>query len=98
MRFLCSKEELTEKKICDFLQKFEQYELPRLNRYKNYYDGKQDILKRVVTDPNKPCNKIVTNYCSQIVDNYLGYLVGQEVAYISQDDISDIMAVFIIIT
>ena len=93
MRFLCSKEELTEKKICDFLQKFEQYELPRLNRYKNYYDGKQDILRRVATDPNKPCNKIVTNYCSQIVDNYLGYLVGQEVSYISQDDISDIMAV-----
>lgn len=91
MRFLCSREELNAEKIIDFLQKFNQLESFRLNKYKDYYDGKQAILRKVAADKTKPCNRIVTNFCSQITDNYLGYLVGKDVTYTSTEDISALM-------
>lgn len=91
MRFLCSREELNAEKIIDFLQKFNQLESFRLNKYRDYYDGKQAILRKVAADKTKPCNKIVTNFCSQITDNYLGYLVGKDVTYTSTEDISALM-------
>lgn len=91
MRFLCSREELNAEKIIDFLQKFNQLESFRLNKYRDYYDGKQAILRKVATDKTKPCNRIVTNFCSQITDNYLGYLVGKDVTYTSTEDISALM-------
>lgn len=90
MKFLCDKDTLTTEKIMDFLQKFSQYELPRLQRYGRYYEGKHDILRKRQVDETKPCNRIVNNFCSQIVDNYLGYLVGKDVTYNSTDDISAI--------
>lgn len=91
MKFLCSREELNAEKIIDFLQKFNQLESFRLNKYRDYYDGKQAILRKVAIDKTKPCNKIVTNFCSQITDNYLGYLVGKDVTYTSTEDISALM-------
>lgn len=91
MRFLCSRKELNVDKIIDFLQKFNQYESFKLNKYKDYYDGRQAILRRKQTDETKPCNRIVTNFCSQITDNYLGYLVGKDVTYTSLEDISALM-------
>ena len=91
MRFLCSREELNAEKIIDFLQKFNQLESFKLNKYRDYYDGKQAILRKVATDTTKPCNRIVTNFCSQITDNYLGYLVGKDVTYTSTEDISALM-------
>ena len=93
MKFLCEKENLNTETIKSFLQKFSQYESPRLIKYKRYYDGKHDILNKVNEDDSKPCNKIVNNFCSQIVDNYLGYLVGKDVAYTSTQDITAISEV-----
>ena len=40
-----------------------------LNKFKSYYDGKQDILNKYFEDTTKPCNKIITNYCYDIVTN-----------------------------
>lgn len=91
MRFLCSREELNAEKIIDFLQKFNQLESFKLSKYRDYYDGKHTILRKVATDPTKPCNRIVNNFCSQITDNYLGYLVGKDVTYTSTEDISALM-------
>lgn len=82
---------LTFEKIITFIQKFVQYESPRLGKYFNYYEGNQAILRKMVNDPTKPCNRIVTNYCYTIVGNYQGYLTGQDITYTSPNDISAIV-------
>lgn len=82
---------LTFEKIISFIQKFVQYESPRLEKYFNYYEGNQAILRKMVNDPTKPCNRIVTNYCYTIVGNYQGYLTGQDITYTSPNDISAIV-------
>ncbi len=61
-----------------------------LNKFKSYYDGKQDILNKYFDDPTKPCNKIITNYCYDIVTNYAGYIIGIPTTYKSDADISTI--------
>lgn len=67
---------------------------PKLDKYKNYYDGIQAILNKEYSDPTKPCNKTVINYCKNIVDSYCGYLATPGyISYKSEDDISLIMEV-----
>lgn len=65
---------------------------PKLERYKNYYDGLQAILNKTYADTSKPCNRTVINYCKNIVDNYNGYLATPGyISYSSDSDISDVM-------
>lgn len=65
---------------------------PRLQRYKNYYDGIQNILNKTYADPNKPCSRTVINYCRSICDAYTGYLATPSfISYSSQQDIEEIM-------
>jgi SPP1 family phage portal protein len=65
---------------------------PKLNKYKNYYDGIQAIFNKTYSDPSKPCNRTVINYCKNIVDSYCGYLATPGyIAYQSEQDIEDIM-------
>lgn len=66
---------------------------PRLQKYKNYYDGMQEILAKFYKDDTKPCNKVVTNYCFNIVQNYSGYLTGIPISYKSEQDIKSIQDV-----
>lgn len=65
---------------------------PKLNRYKNYYDGLQAILNKSYADASKPCNRSVINYCKNIVDSYCGYLATPSyISYRSANDIEEIM-------
>lgn len=65
---------------------------PRLEKYKNYYDGIQAILNKSYSDTTKPCSKTVTNYCKNIVDSYCGYLASPGcISYSSNDEIEEIM-------
>lgn len=65
---------------------------PKLQKYKNYYDGLQSINHKEYTDKSKPCNKTVINYCKNIADSYCGYLASPGyISYISNNDIEDIM-------
>lgn len=64
-------------------------EAPILQRYYDYYEGMQDIMKKTPSDVGKPCNHIVVNYCDNIVQNYLGYLAGIPISY-ENDDFGDI--------
>lgn len=65
---------------------------PRLRKYKEYYDGKHEILKKSYADPSKPCNKTVINYMKNICDIYCGYLSSPGyITYSSADDIEDVM-------
>lgn len=67
---------------------------PKLQRYKNYYDGIQSILNKRYSDASKPCNKTVINYCKNIVDSYCGYLATPgHISYRSQDDIEEVMSI-----
>ena len=82
--------ELLQKMINKFRVNVE----PKLNRYKNYYDGIQKILNKQYSDESKPCNRTVINYCKNIVDSYCGYLATPgHISYRSQDDIEDIMSI-----
>jgi len=65
---------------------------PKLNKYKNYYDGLQAILNKKYSDDSKPCSKTVINYCKNIVDSYCGYLATPGfISYQSDEDIEVIM-------
>ena len=65
---------------------------PRLNKYKRYYDGLQNILSKEYSDKTKPCNKTVINYCKNIVDSYCGYLATpSHISYRSNEDIEEVM-------
>lgn len=67
---------------------------PKLQRYKNYYDGIQNILNKSYADESKPCNRTVINYCKNIVDSYCGYLATPgHISYRSQEDIEDVMSI-----
>ena len=74
-------EELTIDRLGKILADFQTHELPKLNKYYDYYSGKQKITRKVATDTGKPCNIVVVNYCYNIVMNYLGYMTGIEIGY-----------------
>ena len=74
------------------INKFHLNVEPKLNKYKNYYDGIQAILKKAYNDPTKPCNKTVINYCKNIADSYCGYLATPGyISYRSDNDIEEVM-------
>ena len=74
------------------INKFRVNVEPKLNRYKNYYDGIQKILNKSYADESKPCNRTVINYCKNIVDSYCGYLATPgHISYRSNDDIEEVM-------
>ena len=74
------------------INKFHLNVEPKLNKYKNYYDGIQAILRKSYSDASKPCNKTVINYCKNIVDSYCGYLATPGfISYRSDNDIEEVM-------
>lgn len=85
--------ELSTLTLGTIIQQFMTQDLPRMNRYYNYYNGRMDILHKQVKDKTKPCNRIVTNFCKYIADSYDGYLTGIDITYNSSDDISAIQDV-----
>lgn len=67
---------------------------PKLEQYKNYYDGIQEILRKSYADASKPCSRTVVNYCKNIVDSYCGYVASPGyISYQSGNDIEEIMNV-----
>lgn len=67
---------------------------PRLEKYKNYYDGKQNILNKTYADETKPCSRTVINYTKSITDAYAGYLATPGfIGYKSGNDIETIMEI-----
>ena len=92
MFYINKNAELTTALLSKMINRFRLNVEPKLHRYKNYYDGLQNILKKSYADQSKPCNKTVINYCKNIVDSYCGYLATPGyISYSSQNDIEDIM-------
>lgn len=85
---------LTAELLAKMINRFRLNVEPKLQKYKEYYDGIQSILSKKYSDETKPCNKTVINYCKNIVDSYCGYMATPNcIAYNSQQDIEDIMEV-----
>ena len=92
MFFLNNSEELTVELLQKMFNSFSLNNEPRLNKYKNYYDGVQKILQKSYADESKPCNKTVTNFAKNIVDSYCGYLATPGyISYKSNEDIEEVM-------
>ena len=87
-------EELTTDKISRIVQSFELNEKVKLQKYYDYFCGKQKILNKSYADSSKPCNHIVKNYCFSIVNNYQGYIAGIPITYNSNDDITSLIDIF----
>ena len=86
--------ELTAELLQKMLNRFFVSDVPKLKKYKNYYDGKQAILNKSYNDESKPCSRVVTNYCQDIADAYCGYLASPSyISYKSENDITAIMDV-----
>lgn len=84
--------ELNAELLQKMIQRFNVSVLPQLQRYKNYYDGKQKILEKSYADKDKPCSRTITNYCKNIADAYTGYLATPGyISYISNNDIDVVM-------
>ena len=90
MFYLSRETELTPDLLLKIIKRFQANELPKLERWKNYYDGKHAILRKTYTDKTKPCNRIVTNFCKVVTDTYGGYICGKPITYTSNNDIDDI--------
>ena len=92
MFYLNSQIELDTALLEKMINRFYLTVEPKLNKYKNYYDGKQSILNKKYSDENKPCSRTVINYCKNIVDSYCGYLASPGyISYSSDNNIEDIM-------
>lgn len=92
MFYLSKDKELTVELLYKMLNSFNLNVRPRLEKYKNYYDGLQKILSKQYADESKPCNKTVINYCKNITDSYCGYLATPgHISYRSDNDITEIM-------
>ena len=92
MFYLNNNEELTIELLQKMINRFRVSVEPKLTLYKNYYDGKQEILNKSYADSSKPCNKSVINYCRNIADSYAGYLASPGyISYNSENDIEEIM-------
>ena len=86
--------ELTAELLQKMINRFFVSDMPKLKKYKNYYDGKQAILNKSYNDESKPCSRVVTNYCQDIADAYCGYLASPSyISYKSENDITAIMDV-----
>lgn len=80
-------EDLTPELITALIQRFKLNELSRINQLYNYYNGKPDIMNRVMQDATKENNKVATPIGSYIVDTLLSYVLGIPVAYQSTDEL-----------
>ena len=86
--------ELTAELLQKMINRFFVSDVPKLKKYKNYYDCKQAILNKSYNDESKPCSRVVTNYCQDIADAYCGYLASPSyISYKSENDITAIMDV-----
>ena len=92
MFFVNKEKEINIELLQKMINKFNIEVKPKLKKNKDYYEGKQAILKKAYSDSSKPCSKVVINYCKNIVDSYVGYLASPEhISYSSEQDIESIM-------
>lgn len=83
---LNSKEELNDEVLLSLIKRFIEKEIPRLKKLERYYLNENDILNRVMSDTNKPNNKVSHPLAGYIVDTIQGYFLGKPVKYSSNNE------------
>ena len=78
--------ELTTALVKKFIDDYKQNELPRLQKLEEYYEAKNEILRRLMADETKPNNKIANPYASYITDTLTGYFMGEPISYSALDE------------
>lgn len=92
MLYINKDQELSVELLQKMINHFNVSVLPKLEKYKNYYDSVQAILNKSYSDASKPCNKTVMNYAKNIVDSYCGYIATPgHISYASKNDITEVM-------
>lgn len=92
MFYLNKDRELTTDLLYKMISRFRVTVEPKLDKYKNYYDGIQAILNKSYSDASKPCNRTVTNFAKNITDSYCGYIATpSHISYSSAEDITEVM-------
>lgn len=71
--------------LVDILMTSTVLQSARYKELQDYYEGKQEILKRVFNDTSKPNNRIVNNFASYITDINTGYFSGIPITYMTDD-------------
>ena len=79
--------------LAKLISKFTLNEQPKLESWRNYYEGRHAILNKRHEDESRPCNKATTNFCRVVTDTYAGYIAGKPITYTSNDDILDVQEV-----
>lgn len=67
-----------------------QQQIDRFDKLNRYYDGEHEILKRMLSNPDLPNNKLVCNHAEYITDMATGYFIGNPITY-KNDDIEPIL-------
>ena len=81
--------EITEKNICDILNKampVHRVNSAQIDKLYNIYKGKRAILNKVKPIRPEIANIIAVNYPYQIVRFHTGFLLGKQVKYVSSGD------------
>lgn len=82
--------ELTPDIINKMLNRYQEVNIPKIQKWHNYYDGIQPVFARSYEDKTKKCNKIVTNFCKNLVDTYTGYIAAPNcITYQCDDEYAD---------
>lgn len=80
-----SLEDINAELISALIKRYRINEVPRLEKLKNYYIGQSDVKNRVMSDKEKPNNKIANSFGAYITDTVTGYWLGKPIVYSSQD-------------
>lgn len=82
--FRTNKDELTIEDIEGYITRF-RLERDRMQKLKDYYLGKHDILNREDKKDTAPDNRLVNAFPKYITDMHVGYFVGQPILYSAND-------------
>lgn len=78
--------EMTPERIEAYIQDYSINTMPRLMKMRDYYQGKQAILNRVMSDDSKPNNRVVHGYANYITTTMSAYFMGNPVRYKCEDE------------
>lgn len=84
--------EITEKIILECLKELNINAIEH-QKYKNYYEGKHDILRNYTMQDSRSNMKLVFNFPRKFVDVEVGYLLGKDINYISKSGNQEIIDV-----
>ena len=92
MFFLNKNIELDIELLNKMITRFNVEVKPRIQRYKDYYDGKHKILEKKYKDKTRLCSRVATSYPKCITDSFVGYIASPGfISYSSSNDIEELM-------